>query len=71
MVSWRRTTREAILACLLNPRYKHQSLDPQVLSNTKRWLQEESKSPLEETKVATGTEEEENPKRRRVGTAHV
>jgi hypothetical protein len=37
-----RTTREGVLACLLDLRYKHQPLNQEVLNNARRWLQKET-----------------------------
>nr|XP_054607366.1 zinc finger BED domain-containing protein 4-like [Nothobranchius furzeri] len=65
-------TKEVVLACLLDPRYKHRPLNQETLSQAKSRLQEEMQSQTsEETKLATITEEEKDPKRRRVGTESI
>jgi len=63
---------EFFLLVSLIPDTSADPLNQEALCNAKRWPQEETHSQtLEETKLATATEEEENLKQRRRGTSNL
>lgn len=59
-------SKEMLLACLLDPRYKEWSLSPETLTQAKAWLRGEAEKTPPEPTPAESASDEGDPKRQRV-----